>query len=236
MHIPAYQQWWEAQGRAAARSLRSLADKAPQSEIAHKLSDCASNTSVNLLTLIDESISKIPNDKHIHLLIEILDIVTSVGNTDVWLGLVTDLCKIVHAPAYRRWWQLQGKRVIGSLRQMADKSPQCEIARKLSDCAQCAINELPIRLVNHTPETYQVNNIQISLELIDTMMPADNTTLWPNLLQTLPTSIHQQAFSWELRALLLQTWGNITILENNEDILRNWLTVSWQELDKLLSL
>src|SRR5258708_2313830 len=81
--------------------------------------------------------------------------------------------------------------------------------------------------------------IQLLVTILTTVTFTDNTSVWPDLLHKLSSTIHgrvDEAYSWEVRSLLLETWAKIDILQKNQYIRRDWLTVRWDELDKLLSL
>ena len=108
IHIPAYQRWWQEQGKAAAHSLHSLADRAPDSKPAVKLFNYARNISNALYSAIADEPDKPESTRHIPLLLEILIAVTPTNNTDIWPDLLQKLSSTIHRRVDETYsWELQ---------------------------------------------------------------------------------------------------------------------------------
>lgn len=101
-----------------------------------------------------------------------------------------------------------------------------------------AITALLTASPSNVGEMLRQENVQrflLHLVATDQQWRMDYST---NLLQSLSKAIRTHAYktySWELRSLLIQTWGLIPSLRNSQFI-HSWLDIRWSELGKFLSL
>ncbi len=237
IYTPACQEWWRRSAKAKVGMLRPLADRSRESELARVFSAFATTASANLQVAIQQN-----------------DLSTTSFWSDVlgtsaplasepgaWLSLLRNLWQARYTPAYQQWWTTQGKDATQSVRLLAEREPQSELAKQFSAFAIEVADELYQAVVAEAMVTKPHERIAFLLDVLTVTAPASESGAWPSLLQKLSTRISHnvhvyELFSWELRSLLVQTWGNIAVLSNNDFIVRNWLEVSWSELDRLLSL
>lgn len=231
----AYRQWWIQYGKAKMSTFRSYADQLSDSQLAKAFSAFAKKAATELSRTLAHS-----DALTAVFWVEVLRIsAPPAGEPDVWLSLLQQLWTLMYTPIYQQWWAEQGKAATQQLRGLAESNPQSNFARNLSAFAEGVAKELHIQIVDETLKSGQDQwaRIIFLLELLTEAAPAIEPSAWRLLVQKLtPTTHVYEHYGWELRTLLLQMWGSVAVLGNNEYILNSWLNVRWNELGKLLSL
>lgn len=237
IYTPAYQQWWQQYGRTKVGKLRPLADRNRESTLAKAFSAFALAAATNLQVVIQQNdASTVPFWG------EVLNTSAPLASEPgVWLHLLRNLWQARYTSAYQQWWTTQGKDATQSVRLLAEREPQSELAKQLSTFAIDVADELCQGIVAQAMATKPDERIAFLLDVLTATAPASESGAWPHLLHKLSMrpSAHlhvYEPFSWELRSLLLQTWASVAVLKDNQFIARDWLKVRWKELDELLLL
>lgn len=105
---PVYAQWWREQGKAAASSLRRLAESQPQSRIAQDLTAFAQMIVDELHIQIAEEVTRSGYDRQresITFLLEMLKTTVPSNRADLWTSLVQQISQISSMRSYE--WELR---------------------------------------------------------------------------------------------------------------------------------
>lgn len=263
-YMPAYQQWWNFQGKDAARTLRILVDTAVrlgQPDLDLDLSLPASEAAKQLIGIIQDSTTPqtrvLEHEKDVlpfwqEVLITIAPWPDNLstqpvgdGVPKIWMDLITNLWSHIYTPAFSLWWQQQGQKTTGRLREFVDSFPRSDIAQPLENFVYNGllreINATIDKIVNTVePMTTYIARCSILLDILVTSTPKVMlNAVWANpqknLLQRLSSTISPENFSWELRQTLLRTWASLPDLVNHEYI-APWLAIEWDDIAKFKSL
>jgi hypothetical protein len=161
-------------------------------------------------------------------------------------------------PLFQQWWDNYGKEGFKEISAEVFQSPQ--LASSLLNDAKTIVTEVLRRIEaafdprnadsrsNYRGQGELQQELELLLDLLVSLAPSDgppaSKVLWESLVDgvvLLASGIDSSgridlAYSWELRSLFLKTWGSVPALVNNETIQKNWLSVSWQDLTRLLVL
>ncbi len=228
--VIADQQWWSGQGKAALRGIRQFVENNPRSDLAVALTSFSLKAAAELQAAIQrkDAIATLVWE-------EVLAVATpAFSEAKVWTFLLRELSPAKNNKAYEQWWKGQGKTAVSKLRPLAIQHPQSALAT--------AFASFVVGTATEVQTVVQVNDtVSLALQLdilASAALPASEADVWMDLLQKLSQAIRSHAYdtySWELRASLLQAWGNIPSLLDSPRI-HSWLDVRWSELEKLLSL
>src|SRR5260370_6088941 len=228
--IIADQEWWTNSGTTAFKSIRELVEGNPRTELAKAISSL-------MLKVAEELLESIQNNDTVSYLIwaEMLDIgLPTSSRVKIWIAILNRLSQVEYNSAYERWWRGQGKDVISNLCLLISKNSQSALATTLASFTQ----EATMKVQNAVQE-HNLNSLSLSLDVLVTSVSlASGGTVWTDLVEKLskviPVPVYE-IYSWELRSLLLQVWGDIPSLQNSP-LIHSWLEVRWNELGKFLAL
>ncbi len=232
-----YQQWWTQYGQGKLIKLRSLADESRDSDLARAIASFRQKAAMELqATITSGTTQTLPFWEDV-----LVTIAPYASEPSLWLYLLQQLRHWMYTPAFQQWWQEQGKGAAKQVRRYAESNPQRELTTTLSSFLGEISKELHVQIVNEisSPGNQERRaRIVFLLDLLSTTTPSTDSSIWTSLLHKLspaPQRIYE-VYSWDLRALLLQTWARIPALRNHDLILRDWLFIRWSELGRFLKL
>lgn len=232
----AYQQWWTQYGKDELSRLRPLVDQSRESELARAYSSFQQKAMMELQANISNG-----QPQSLAFWEDVLAISAPyTSEPGLWLSLLQQLGRSMYTDTGQHWWREQGKAAAVQVARIAERDLQSNLARTLVSFLGEVMKELHTQIVDETLKPGEERRVRIAflLDLLATATPSTDPNTWNALLNKLspgPQRIYD-TYSWDLRALLLQTWGKIPALRKHDLILLDWLFIRWSELGKLLKL
>jgi hypothetical protein len=227
-------QWYQRSGKTGLKKVANLISQQPESNLQKSFRLFTNQTSSSLREAIR-------NDQAAELDFRntiLVQVAPHERAPLLWLQLLEELRMIATTPGFIRWWNMQGQKTTHDLRGRVDTrslSPDL-----LLSFAQASVNQLVVAINEEALQKQQhyIPTIRHLLQILDAAVPAQDATIWNNLLRILASNHTYRYTDWELRSLLLKTWQTTPSLQTQEaqTNLRLWLEVSWSDLGQFLAL